>query len=187
MLVASAIAAFVGIAASRAFLGSVAVVEGKSMAPSYPPGARLYTTSILTPLERGDVVLLNDSQGDYVVKRIVGLPRETVQIWRGSVFINRTLLLEPYLPAHTYTFPIERERRGATFVLGEDEYFVLGDNRLTSSDSRSYGPVARKQIKRRVPPPDGFICAYFGNCTLPAYGRTVARRLEPTKQAISPF
>jgi signal peptidase I len=123
--------------------------------------------------------LLNDGKEDYALKRIIGLPGETVQIWRGCVFINRQLLMEPYLPKHTYTFPIERSRRGDTCVLGPDEYFLLGDNRFHSSDSRTYGPVRRKQIKQRVPLPDDFICAYFGPFALPDYGTTLMRPIGP--------
>ena len=87
------------------------------------------------------------------------------------------MLVEPYLPKHTYTYPSERVRRGATFILREGEYLVLGDNRLYSSDSRYYGPVHRKQIKRRVPLPDDFVAAYFAPYTLPAYGNTIIRPL----------
>jgi len=174
-LIGSALAVVLGVGAGRAFIGSVYVVEGTSMDPTYPPGTHLYGTPISTPLERGDVVLLDDGSEDYAVKRIIGLPGETVQLWRGCVFINRQMLVEPYLPKHTYTYPREQARRGATVILGEGEYFVLGDNRLYSSDSRSYGPVHRKQIKRRVPVPDDFVCAYFAPYTLPAYGKTLIR------------
>ena len=173
--VAAGAAVFMGVGAGRTFLGSVYVVEGTSMDPAYPPGTHLYGTTISTPLERGDVVLLNDGNADYAVKRIIGLPGETVQLWRGCVFINRQMLVEPYLPKHTYTYPSQQARRGATFILGEGEYFVLGDNRLYSSDSRAYGPVRRKQIKQRVPLPDDFVCAYFAPYTLPDYGRTLIR------------
>jgi len=186
-LLAVVSAAFLGIAASHAFIGSVAVVEGTSMMPNYPPGTHLYAAPISTTLERGDVVLLDDGKEDYAVKRIVGLPGETVQLWRGAVFINRNMLVEPYLPAHTYTFPVERERRGATFILGDGEYFVLGDNRLESADGRAYGPVERKQIKKRVPLPNDFVCAYFGPYTLPGPGGTIIRPLKEKKAATSPF
>jgi signal peptidase I len=175
MVVAAAFAVVLGMGAGRVFIGSVYVVEGTSMAPTYPPGTHLYGAPISTPLERGDVVLLDDGKDDYAVKRIIGLPGETVQLWRGCVFINRQLLVEPYLPEHTYTFPIERARRAATFILGEGEYLVLGDNRPCSADSRAYGPVDRKQIKRRVPLPNDFISAYFAPYTLPAYGKTLMR------------
>jgi signal peptidase I len=187
LLTAVVSAAFLGIAASHAFIGSVAVVEGASMMPNYPPSTHLYVTPISTDLERGDVVLLDDGKEDYAVKRIVALPGETIQLWRGAVFINRKLLVEPYLPAHTYTFPVERERRGATFILGDREYFVLGDNRSKSVDSRTYGAVERNQIKKRVPLPNDFICAYFGPYTLPEPGRTVIALAHPKKAVRSPF
>jgi signal peptidase I len=187
LLLAATFSAFLGVAASRAFIGSVAVVEGNSMAPTYQPGMHLYATPISTPLERGDVVLLDDGKEDYAVKRIVGMPGETVHLWRGCVFINRQLLIEPYLPPHTYTFPVELERRGATFILGPDNYFVLGDNRPYSADSRGYGPVERHQIKKRVPSPDDFVCAYRAPYTLPDYGKTLMRSLKPEKAAVSPF
>jgi signal peptidase I len=187
LVVAAVFSAFLGVAASRWFIGSVAVVEGKSMMPAYPPGAHIYAAPILTPLERGDVVLLDDGDKDYAVKRIIGLPRETVQIWRGCVFINRRLLVEPYLAPRTYTFPVERQRRAATFILGDAEYLVLGDNRSYSADSRSYGPVRRKQIKERVPAPSEFVCAYFGSYTLPEPGKSVMRPLNEHTPKPSPF
>ncbi len=171
MVVGAAFAVFLGVGAGRLFIGSVYVVEGTSMTPTYPAGTHLYGAPISTPLERGDVVLLDDGQADYAVKRIVGLPGETVQLWRGHVFINREMLVEPYLPKHVYTYPVEPLRRGAIFVLGEDQYLVLGDNRPFSADSRTYGPVGRKQIKRRVPQPEDFVCAYFVPYTLPDYGK----------------
>jgi signal peptidase I len=183
----STVAAFVGITVSRTFLGSVAVVDGKSMYPNYPPGMRLYTTAISGPLERGNVVLLDDGHADYAVKRIIGLPGEAVQIWRGAVFINRKLLVEPYLPEHTYTFPYEKDRRGATFILDDDQYFVMGDNRMTSLDSRAYGPVNRNQLKRRAPTPDGFVSAYTLNYTLPRLGTTIMHPMSEPARKISPY
>ena len=187
LLLAATFAACVGIAASDAFIGSVVVVEGNSMTPNYEPGAHLYAAPISTPLERGDVVLLNDGMKDYAVKRIVGLPGETVHLWRGSVFINRKVLIEPYLLPHTYTFPIEPARRGAAFILGEKQYLVLGDNRPYSADSRTYGPVQRKQIKKRDPLPDNFVPAYLGAYALPEYGKTIMRPLHKQQAAPSPF
>ncbi len=185
-LLAAALAVALGIGAGRVFVGSVYVVEGTSMSPAYQPGTRLYGAPISTPLERGDVVLLDDGKADYAVKRIIGLPGETVHLWRGQVFINRQMLVEPYLPKHIYTYPMERTRRGGTFILGEREYFVLGDNRMYSSDSRVYGPVNRKQIKRRVPLPDDFVCAYFAPYTLPAYGKTLIQPMRASLRNTQP-
>jgi signal peptidase I len=179
LVAGTALAVILGVGAGRVFVGSVYVVEGTSMDPTYPPGTQLYGAPISTSLERGDVVLFNDGKEDYAVKRIIGLPGETVQLWRGRVFINRQMLIEPYLAKHTYTYPTERARRGAAFVLGDDEYFLLGDNRSCSTDSRGYGPVARKQIKQRVPWPDNYVGAYFAPYTLPEYGKTLIRPTGP--------
>ena len=101
---------------------------------------------------------------------------KSVQLWRGQVFINRQMLIEPYLPKYIYTYPVEPKRRGATFILGEKQYFVLGDNRPYSADSRSYGPVNRKQIKRRVPVPEGFVCAYFA----PVHTTGLRKKSDPS-------
>src|SRR5437016_12538988 len=124
-LLAVTLAGLAGVAASRAFIGSVAVVDGPSMSPNFPSGTRVYTVPISSPLLRGDVVVLDDGKKEYAMKRIVGMPGETVFLWRGKVFINRRLLVEPYLPKHTYTCPIERQ---AVFVLGPEQYLVLAPN-----------------------------------------------------------
>jgi signal peptidase I len=93
------------------------------------------------------------------VKRVIGLPGETLQIWRGHVYINRHLLNEPYLLKRMYTCPVEGRKISETLVLKEGQYAVLGDNRTCSTDSRFYGPVNEDQLKRRVPLPNGFMRA----------------------------
>ena len=170
-LPAIALAAILGMAFGRSVLGPVSVVKGSSMLPTYPPGTMLHTDGISSSLQRGDVVLLDDGDKEYAVKRIVGLPGETVRIWRGYVFINREMLFEPYLPRNTYTYP--KEGLGATFVLSNSEYFVLGDNRLNSSDSRFYGPLEATCIKRRVPLPDSFTPPHFCRFTLAIAGKGI--------------
>jgi signal peptidase I len=149
--------------------GSVCVVDGTSMAPNFPPGSRVYTAPISTPLERGDVVLIDDGKKGYALKRIVAMPGETVRMWRGYVFINKKMLLEPYLTKYTYTFP-DSLAEISTFKLPEGQYFVMGDNREYSVDSRRYGPIERDQVKSRVPAPDDSMRACFGTYTLPADG-----------------
>jgi signal peptidase I len=141
------LAATAGIAIGRHWLGTVCIVTGPSMWPTFKEGARLYTTPISDRLLRGDVVILEDKTDSYAIKRVVGLPGETVTIWRGYVYINDRILLEPYIPRGTYTFPKDRR---AVFKMGKEEYFVLGDNRPCSADSRLYGGIPMDKIKRKI-------------------------------------
>ena len=170
-LLAGIFAAVVGLAAGRTFLGSVALVDGTSMEPTYQPGDWVYTSPISTPVERGDIVVIDDGHKDCAIKRIVGMPGETVHIWHGFVFVNRQILREPYVQKCTYTY---RKQLGV-FILGEGQYLVLGDNRLDSIDSRAYGPVDRKQIKRRVQVPENSLRARFDSYTLPTAGGSLPR------------
>ncbi len=174
ILLGIGIGVFTGHVAIDYFFGAVSVVDGASMEPTYQPGACVYTAPISSPLQRGDIVLIDDGQKEYALKRILGLPGETVHFWRGYVFINRKMVREKYLPPYTYTFPDEKIGK-CCYELGEDEYFVLGDNRLCSIDSRRYGPVSRSRIKSRVPwsPPAPVFAAY----TLPPAGKRAIRPL----------
>ena len=132
----------------RNFVFSIITVKGGSMLDTLHSGDRLYV-SILTPriqgYERGDVVICYyPGRTDRCVKRIVGLPGETVEITGGAVSVNGVVLEEDYL---TYTAGYHYP---AT-TLEEDEYFVLGDNRPISHDSHSHdvGPVTRIEGKVR--------------------------------------
>jgi signal peptidase I len=176
-LITVVIAAFIGIAAGHTVLGSfgsVSVVDGESMAPAYQSGARVYSTPISTPLVRGDIVLIDDGKKEYALKRVIGLPGETIALWRGYVFVNCRMLFEPYLPKHTYTFPDEKSET-RIFRLENEEYFVLGDNRMFSVDSRAYGPVDRTHIKSRVPAASAELRPRFVPYTLPADGKRTIR------------
>src|SRR5512133_3437797 len=84
-LIAVVFSAFVGIAAGHTvigFSGSVSVVDGISMAPTYQPDARVFTGPISTPIQRSDIVLVHDGSSSSALKRVVGLPGETVKLWR---------------------------------------------------------------------------------------------------------
>ncbi|MBP9901632.1 MAG: signal peptidase I [Verrucomicrobiota bacterium] len=124
-------------------------VDGRSMAPTLADTDRyLLNRWIYHVREPGqaDVVVLRDPVDNaYLVKRIVAKPGDMVHMKDGRIFVNGRVLKEAYLPRGTMTFgdPHYREQ---LWICGRNQYFVLGDNRNNSADSRIYGAVPRQNI-----------------------------------------
>lgn len=144
VLLIAAIYAFVNLATARF------VVDGNSMLPNFETDQFIIVSRlsyILGDPQRGDVVVFHyPEQPDRdFIKRLIGLPGETVTIQDGLVYINGHRLDEPY---------IENFCRGKScdgeWTVGEHEYFVLGDNRGASKDSQDFGPVDRKYLVGRA-------------------------------------
>lgn len=147
-------------------------VYGDSMKPTLESGDMVYTEKISTyfnSYERGDIVIL-DGEGmeyydrdEYLIKRVIGLPGETVRIADGHVYIKEVgsdefmLLNEPYLVdgVQTLMMNIGIEKGYDEITLGENEYYCLGDNRTVSKDSRVLGPFSADRIKGTA-----VICVY---------------------------
>ena len=133
---------------SRCVLQSVRVV-GASMVPTLHDADQYFLNRwayYLHPPRHSDIVVVRDpTDGTYVVKRIIATPGEAVCIKNGEVFINGSRLWEPYLAPGTTTMT-GTPRNESVILCGRDQYFVLGDNRKNSLDSRSYGPVRRQNI-----------------------------------------
>tara|TARA_B100000315_G_scaffold200440_3_gene192629 strand:+ start:1292 stop:1807 length:516 start_codon:yes stop_codon:yes gene_type:complete len=127
------------------------VVSGDSMLPSLTSGESVLAVRFRLPrsrLRRGDVVVLRNpvETGHISIKRVIGLPDEDIRLECGRVYINEVPLKETYLSRGASAHKGDR-REGWT---GPDEYFVLGDNRTDSQDSRAFGPVNRQLILGRV-------------------------------------
>lgn len=137
----------------RLFIAQPFIVDGESMFPTFLDKDYLIIDELsyrFSPPTRGDVIVFrypNDLSVFYI-KRVIGLPGETVDISRGAVTITRedgsTLELpEEYVVYEDATYTLR------TFV-GEDEYFVMGDNRPRSSDSRVWGTLPKENIMGRA-------------------------------------
>ena len=145
----------VGIEFMRSAVGTFSVIEGTSMCPTLRPNDVVQAKTLYGQSQRGDVVIITDNQNERAIKRIIGLPGETVTIYRGFVYVDCQRLNEPYLPKHTCTFKSSPEdERAIRWRLKAHQYFLMGDNRSESCDSRNYGPVEHHQINRVVKLPE---------------------------------
>lgn len=151
-LVKIAVIAFVIVAPIRYFLFQPFIVSGESMHPSFESGDYLIVDEIsyrFSDPQRGDVVVFNTSfipgyTNQRFIKRVIGLPGETIDIANGKVQIikdSKTVILdEKYLPENLKTIG------DTNITLKANEYFVLGDNRQYSYDSRIWGVVPKNEI-----------------------------------------
>ena len=133
--------------ASR-FIVTAVVVQGRSMVPTLKDGERYYLNRwrylFMNP-QRGDVVVIKDpGHSDFAVKRIIGRPYDWVNLKDGRIYINGKRLNEPYLAKGVRTDTPDLKERW--IQLGRDQYYLLGDNRSNSEDSRYYGVVSRQNI-----------------------------------------
>jgi signal peptidase I len=119
-------------------------VEGTAMLPTLRDGDKIIIDRNFDKLERGDIVVFYypmDQRKSYL-KRIIGVPNDTVEIREGQVFINRAPINEPYIdPQLTLA-----HRSSEEIKLTPVQYYVMGDNRDNSSDSRIWGPLDKKFI-----------------------------------------
>jgi signal peptidase I len=128
------------------FLYQPVKVEGTSMMPTLDDQERIFINKFVyrfEPIDRGDVVVfwypLDRSKS--FIKRVIGLPGDTVEIRTGHLYLNGNELLEPYVPA-SYLDGSSYAAR----TIGPEEYFVMGDHRDSSNDSRMFGTVPRDYI-----------------------------------------
>lgn len=129
------------------FLLASTMVEGTSMQDTLQHGDRLFVLKVglnAKRLKRGDIVVFHapDEKKDYI-KRVIAFPHEYVQIENGLVYINGKRLEEPYIKSD-FTHTGEESE----WLVGEGEYFVLGDNRLegASKDSRVFGCISQGSL-----------------------------------------
>ncbi|MDP3992833.1 MAG: signal peptidase I [bacterium] len=142
---------FVSAIIIRGFVAQPFIVEGSSMEPDFHNGEYLLVEKLgyhLRQPARGDVIVFkypNDPSINYI-KRIIGLPGETVRVFENQVFVNGKILTEQYLSPDERTIVSQNPEAPYEVALNGDQFFVMGDNRQHSSDSREWGPLGRDFI-----------------------------------------
>lgn len=123
----------------RTFIITPVKVNGSSMYPTLE-GEEIMLLNKLGTIDRFDIVVVElDGESSNLIKRVIGMPGETVEIIGSKIYIDGEELEDDYGYGSTYSVdPV---------TLGEDEYFILGDNRVVSLDSRAFGKVSRDEIK----------------------------------------
>lgn len=152
-IITFAVLAVVIVVPIRLFVAQPFVVEGESMYPTFDSGDYLIVDQLsyhLSEPKRGDVVVFRypNDESVFYIKRLIGLPGETVHIEQGKTSITKEdgtkiELDESYVVAEDATYSLDRS-------LGEGEYFVMGDNRPKSSDSRTWGVLPEKDLMGRA-------------------------------------
>lgn len=151
-LLSYALLAFVIVVPVRMWVAQPFVVNGSSMDDTFHDGEYLVVDEIsyrFKQPERGDVLIFKypENPSKYFIKRLIGLPGETVAVKGGVVTVSNAAhpdgiaLVEPYI--HSKTFG------DVEVTLADDEYFVMGDNRMVSSDSRVWGALPKEDIVGR--------------------------------------
>jgi signal peptidase I len=132
------------------FLYQPVKVEGTSMAPLLSDQERIFINKFVyrfEPIQRGDVVVfwypLDHSKS--FIKRVIGLPGETVEIRQGAVYVDGKIVPEPYVPRQ-----YEDLSDFGPVRVDKDKYFVMGDHRISSNDSRVFGSVGSQYIYGRA-------------------------------------
>lgn len=131
-------------------------VNGQSMVPNFQSGEYVLTDKVSYKLgdpQQGDVVVFHapeaahcpEGTGCDFIKRVLGVPGDTIEVKENAIWVNGEQLDEPYIPDDFEILPgmFTKDR---VVTLQEDEYFVSGDNRPYSSDSRAWGPISKNDI-----------------------------------------
>lgn len=126
----------------RTFIITPVRVDGDSMKNTLKNGDILLLYK-LSSINRFDIIVLDEEKdNEKIIKRVIGMPGETVAIKKGKIYINDKVIDDEYAYGETSDYN--------KVTLKDDEYFILGDNRLISKDSRYFGPIKENEIKGKI-------------------------------------
>ena len=122
----------------RTFIATPILVKGRSMYDTLV-GNEMMILNKLAKIDRYDIIVVDEKTDDYIIKRVIAMPGETIYCKDGNIYVNDKKINDKFAYGETADFD--------TVVLKNDEYFVMGDNREISKDSRIIGPIKKKEIK----------------------------------------
>jgi len=129
---------------------SISTVEGSSMEPTFYEADNIIISHVSGNYDRFDVIVVKMDKEVYYLKRIIGLPGDYVEINDSQLFINGFFQEQEFLEYDVVTVCDVFGETSCTFIIPEGEYFVLGDNRENSEDSRIFGTIRYDQIQGKV-------------------------------------
>lgn len=135
----------------RFFIAEPHRVSGSSMFPNFHDGDYIITNKLAAhfdDFQRGEVIILENPRdaNQVFIKRLIGLPLDKIKISDGIVYVNDQVLDEPYLPLNVNTPSGNYLSEGEEIIVPENQFFVIGDNRGGSSDSRDWGPLKKELV-----------------------------------------
>lgn len=126
----------------RIFIATPVKVDGDSMYNTLNDND-IVLLSKLSSIDRFDIIVLKENDNDAtIIKRVIGMPGDKVKIRNNKIYINNKIIEDEYAYGETSDYD--------EITLGDDEYFVLGDNRLISKDSRYFGAIKKSDIKGKA-------------------------------------
>ena len=141
----------------RMFIFKPFIVEGPSMQPNFHTGERLIVSEWIYHLrhpQRGEIIVFHAKDGRDFIKRVIALPGETIAIKDGQIYVNGTILDEPYIQAAIDEYKqlngLEYNTDYIEETVPANNVFVMGDNRVNSSDSRMIGTISYDKIIGRA-------------------------------------
>ena len=130
----------------KIFIFNFILVKGDSMNPKYKNNDFMFLNKIIysfKPIRRGEVIVLKYRNND-LIKRVIGLPNDKIKVENGKLYINNKEVKENYINSYTASYDFDE------ITLKDNEYFVMGDNRYNSYDSRNFGTIMKNNIIGRV-------------------------------------
>ena len=126
----------------RIFIATPVKVDGDSMYNTLNDND-IVLLSKLSSIDRFDIIVLKENDNNAtIIKRVIGMPGDKVKIRNNKIYINNKIIEDEYAYGETSDYE--------EITLGDDEYFVLGDNRLISKDSRYFGAIKKSDIKGKA-------------------------------------